>query len=1085
MWDQFKSISKTLQEQATQAVKDAGLDVQLDNVGQQMAGRFDQLASSVLSIQPEAGQEQQPKDTHVIEDPALLRQRLKAVEEAAADALGELEDLKDQLSQSEQSRAAAEIDAQKAGHEVRKLRKQLLAEQESLSTRTCEFEALKDQLAKARRAPQSSQEEPGKVASVNRDLISKCEKAEEGGRMLKVQLETKSAEVEQLRSRLATLQGKASQLEANKENQEQSTRTDEIELGLVERKLKGTLELAGQKATVLEECALLLGTVEEQVAMINPFAQEVERRCGEQGAGALALGAKLNAASCRDGGSADTADGLRCAAEKLQGMLSTGACNSQSLAGLLEYLQGLARLAEERGRGVQSQVSPLPLSGLLPCSTDLQPSAPSSLTECSTLEYSTDGPQRPHAVENPLFACTPRRHSDSSMDRRAPFLPVTGLAGVTRASLPDQLKSARSDFLRVSDRVCHFQKLADQVLQEDGLDPEEREAILAQKLDVKQFVESVFAGRGLDTVRKATIDDTSAADISLSPAAEELSILKPRDLVGKDAKSVDLVRAHAEQLKEELAQVEARHAECCHREQAALGSNDSLRQEVVTLRTELADSRNARQLLANDLKTCQSELEELLQGRHRLEGELASINTRETEMQEMKTDLLEARKKVSAVESELLESAVSGRKGVGSIRGYEEEVQGLRAQIAGLESKLQSAEEALQTEKVSSRKMAEKWATEFDERVSDANSHLRQETAKREAALQDQLDHAQGRTTELEARVNELEDAASIAEEFRTRNEGLQTELAAANDELQAAAVEHKELQEELASRVAMVEDRKKKFLVVQGAFKKREEELKAKIAEMDLEIGNLCVKLDATEQQASADASELILLKRQHTELIDVVARLEEQCHKLESEASERRQAAIDSEAKLCAERDAMASANETFTRELDALRVTQSQLRGDSELAQSQARAAQGELATAQEALAAARQELQEARLRVQTAEASAEQADQRATAAELAKIELSLALAAADNRAAAENAASAASTSREEEMLGDAPTVREHEVEDLCDMKHQLSDAAQKVEQLEWQVKMMSEGGRSELGRGNIAADWLLGCVTNKRK
>ncbi|KXZ51052.1 hypothetical protein GPECTOR_14g39 [Gonium pectorale] len=84
MWS-LNNITKLVTEQAGSVIKEAGLDSTLNSAKQQLTGQLDKLASSVLVLEP--GQAAKP---------------------AASDALGELEDAKEELGREQSSRLAAE-----------------------------------------------------------------------------------------------------------------------------------------------------------------------------------------------------------------------------------------------------------------------------------------------------------------------------------------------------------------------------------------------------------------------------------------------------------------------------------------------------------------------------------------------------------------------------------------------------------------------------------------------------------------------------------------------------------------------------------------------------------------------------------------------------------------------------------------------------------------------------------------------------------------------------------------------------------------------------------------------------------------
>ena len=70
-----------------------------------------------------------------------------------------------------------------------------------------------------------------------------------------------------------------------------------------------------------------------------------------------------------------------------------------------------------------------------------------------------------------------------------------------------------------------------------------------------------------------------------------------------------------------------------------------------------------------------------------------------------------------------------------------------------------------------------------------------------------------------------------IAEIRRLREEGLEAELIVAKGELQGTLCRQKEMEVELCEMTEAADDRKRKFLVIQGNFKEREDELLGQVS--------------------------------------------------------------------------------------------------------------------------------------------------------------------------------------------------------------------------------------------------------------
>lgn len=130
---------------------------------------------------------------------------------------------------------------------------------------------------------------------------------------------------------------------------------------------------------------------------------------------------------------------------------------------------------------------------------------------------------------------------------------------------------------------------------------------------------------------------------------------------------------------------------------------------------------------------------------------------------------------------------------------------------------------------------------------------------------------------ELEATINCLETELREVKET----------LSGKEVELTAVCQERTQLQKSLDSEIASGEDRRRKFVMVQAAFKTKEEALNNEILELQAEVAQLIADTNAAKDELEEKASELEEFQKSQGALIKSSEELNARCVLLETEVS------------------------------------------------------------------------------------------------------------------------------------------------------------------------------------------------------
>ncbi|GMH37521.1 hypothetical protein BSKO_05394 [Bryopsis sp. KO-2023] len=1024
MWGQLNTLTKQFAEQASQAVKDAGIDKRLENVSQQMAGGLDKLANSVLTVEEaEASQTrlvaEQPhlessqvrprglmapirnsndsqnsspvakgkrkvkksRVEDVQEENELLKQRLAGVEAAAADALGELEEYKERLEKATDRKTTSEQDLQKAKREISKLRKQVKSAQSEISTRTAESENLKEDIALLRqstvreagteignsaRANDSQTEQhvdPTMAAEVGK--LSALLRGKDGELSVsKAEIKARDEELEVGRSLVESLRQEISELKTAQEVQQQQAKRQEIELGNASRKLSSSRAALEEKQVELDVVATSLQALFDNLEKLQTGSDRVVSRSVE-------LSNELK----------ETEKALR----------AKEAENVALLVGIEGIVEIVAGMDESCGDG------------------DPTPQAFAELKNALDKIRRLDGDEN-----SPTKASTDLEQSIRKVHRESMHLKSVVL------SLRNEAEMASFE------NENHKEELMEMMEELSGL-------------------------------------------YSTPPSKPSANVVNLQILVKENADKVSK--------RDKDAATEA-------------------------LKSQVQKSESANRALKAELRSCQEEIENLLEGSSELEAMIASKATENGALREgaraesnlsieklrnAQAELAETQERAKDLEEQVteLESEVSTWRNHAETRGGEidaasSSISGLEQEVVRLKGLLESERTAMSEKASESTKKIEQRMTELMEsRVAVAREEEQSNARSREDELRTELGALEETVGKLRAELSEVAEVADQVGALEASKSDLEKELSdaklAMSDMESSLSESHREaasLEQKLDAQISAAEDRKKKFMMLQTTFKNKESELLEEISELRAEIEGLGMENQlAVEESAVMESDEFEELRKEYEKLQENIEQLEKRCSELESELWEQKEESSALTIKI--------GGLESLNKENDA---TISELQSSADRFKQLLAGAESQSQQSDEKLLQLEAELSETKKKVETEEGQLQaaeirvlEAEARAEAAERSKIKMSLALADMDEQKASKEQESSTTADTRETASKSNP-----EVEAL---KSQLALAEEQSKQLQWQVKMMTKANESE-GKSNPTS-WIFGCVSNRKQ
>ncbi|KAK9812361.1 hypothetical protein WJX73_005266 [Symbiochloris irregularis] len=361
-----------------------------------------------------------------------------------------------------------------------------------------------------------------------------------------------------------------------------------------------------------------------------------------------------------------------------------------------------------------------------------------------------------------------------------------------------------------------------------------------------------------------------------------------------------------------------------------------------------------------------------------------------------------------------------------------------------------------------------------------------QETSQRQLAAA----HARAQEAEARAAASQSE-AASL--EASDRNAALEREMDEASAQLSAAQRELTAAQAAVAEHQQLANERQKRFSLLSATFKKKESGFSAQLNKAQQESATMRSELSAVQEEAASARKEAEAAEAKLQEVRHEAAGLQERCTRAEAQAQTAAAEAADAAARAAAAETAL---------QLERVTAQAIQAAPAPDPQELESRVS----ALVSEREAAAQQRIAEAKAAAGAAAEAAAASEARAAAAEAAKIELSLQLAELASSAAEEAAdrsqmqrwgsgqhsgsdeAGLAGQLREAELAAKVcsrrATTAEAEVEKL---QQQLQDSERRAESLAWQIKMVADpqriGGASgdAAGAGRSMFD-MFGCGAN---